>query len=92
MRDESILSSIIAHERLLMVVVRVRLSKVLASICMRWCALVSAGRKGRPLVDGPLLELFFFRADLIDCLVGRITFRLGLKRLLLGSRDIVLYS
>ena len=34
---------------------------------------------GRPLADGPLLELLFFRADLIDRLVGRITLRLGLK-------------
>ena len=50
---------------------------------------VSSCRAGR---IGRLLDLLFFRADLIDHLIGRITLRLGMKLLLLGSRDIVLQT
>jgi len=61
-RDESILSSIIAHERSLMVVVRVRLSKVPASICVRWCAIHFATSCGvrcafDKVTDGPVSRL-----------------------------------
>jgi hypothetical protein len=72
---------------------------LLARLVPYWChqlfrcrstqqSVARAGRIDRPLEDSPLLELLFIRADLID----RITLRLGLKLLLLGSLDIVLQT